>query len=92
MTLLQATLSVGMVVGSLLSFYLIRAVGNVYLLLINASLASVAYAFTVINLKESIVGAVDVSTTCTLKSKIYVYILVFRISDKNQPLLNILAR
>ncbi|XP_063830584.1 probable peptidoglycan muropeptide transporter SLC46 [Ostrinia nubilalis] len=57
-TILGAAVSAGSVMGSLLSAYLIKAVGNVYLLLIVTALYVIAYAFTNIHLKESLNGAI----------------------------------
>ncbi|CAK1552498.1 unnamed protein product [Leptosia nina] len=57
MTIVEASVSVGSVIGSLVSSYLLRAVGNVYLLLITASLCVIAYVFTNCCLDESLPGA-----------------------------------
>ncbi|XP_068620712.1 probable peptidoglycan muropeptide transporter SLC46 [Battus philenor] len=59
MTLVDATVSIGNVIGSLMSAYLIFIVGNVNLLLITATLIVLAYAFSNIYLKESLVGALE---------------------------------
>lgn len=66
MTILEASVAVGIMVGSIITFYLIRAVGNVYVILISASLAAIAYAFAVLHLRESLTGALDVSIMPTL--------------------------
>ncbi|XP_068620175.1 probable peptidoglycan muropeptide transporter SLC46 [Battus philenor] len=59
MTLLEAVVSIGSVIGSIASSYVLRTVGVVYLLLITASLQVIAYIFTVVCLKESLPGAVQ---------------------------------
>ncbi|XP_045501791.1 proton-coupled folate transporter-like [Colias croceus] len=56
MTIVEASLSVGSVIGSLASSYLLRVVGNVYLLLITTSLCVIAYVFTNCCLEESLPG------------------------------------
>ncbi|VVD04451.1 unnamed protein product [Leptidea sinapis] len=58
MTIVEASVSVGSVIGSVASSYLLRAVGNVYLLLITSSLYVIAYVFTNVVLEESLRGAV----------------------------------
>ncbi|CAH2267017.1 proton-coupled folate transporter-like [Pararge aegeria] len=58
MTVVEASVSAGTVVGAITSSYVLRAVGNVYLLLISTSLFVIAYLFTTICLNESLVGAV----------------------------------
>lgn len=62
MTILEASVGLGVVVGSMLSSYALKAVGNVYLLLIVATLNVFAYVYTNIWIKESLVGAVQVGT------------------------------
>ncbi|XP_047519575.1 proton-coupled folate transporter-like isoform X1 [Pieris napi] len=57
MTIVEASVSAGSVIGSLASSYLLRAVGNVYLLLITAFLCVIAYVFTNCCLDESLPGA-----------------------------------
>ncbi|CAG4947399.1 unnamed protein product [Colias eurytheme] len=59
MTMIDATTTSGAVIGSLLSSYLILSIGNVYLLLLAASLNVFAYAFTNILIKESLTGALQ---------------------------------
>ncbi|CAG5055610.1 unnamed protein product [Parnassius apollo] len=59
MTLVDATLSVGNVIGSLLSTYLILHIGNVNLLLLVACINVMAYTFTNIFLEESLTGALQ---------------------------------
>ncbi|RVE43765.1 hypothetical protein evm_011614 [Chilo suppressalis] len=59
MTLLEAAVSAGSVTGALLSSYLLKAVGNVYLLLIVSTLYVIAYVFTNVYLRESLTGAVQ---------------------------------
>ncbi|KAJ0174070.1 hypothetical protein K1T71_010216 [Dendrolimus kikuchii] len=59
MTILEASVSVGSVIGSLLSSYVLKAVGQVYLLLIMTTLNVFAYAFANVCLKESVTGAVQ---------------------------------
>ncbi|KAG6456780.1 proton-coupled folate transporter [Manduca sexta] len=66
MTILQAAVSAGIVVGSLLSPHVIRAVGNVYLLLIGTFLNVLAYAITNICLVESITGAIQGGITSVI--------------------------
>lgn len=60
MTLLEAAVSVGSVVGGMASSYVLRAVGNVYLLLITTTLQVTAYTFSNVCMKESLPGAVKV--------------------------------
>lgn len=60
MTILEAAVSLGSVVGSLLSSHVLRLVGNVYLILIAAALNVVAYVFTNVCLRESLAGATQV--------------------------------
>lgn len=62
MTVLEAGVSAGSVIGSMASSYLLRAVGNVYLLLIATALIVIAYVFTNVFVKESLEGAVQVFT------------------------------
>ncbi|KAI8420013.1 hypothetical protein MSG28_008611 [Choristoneura fumiferana] len=57
MTLLEATFSAGSIVGAVMSSYLLRSVGNVYLLLIVTALYVIGYAFTNVYLNESLTGA-----------------------------------
>ncbi|KAM3963294.1 putative peptidoglycan muropeptide transporter SLC46 [Aphomia sociella] len=59
MTMMEVAVSVGSMVGSLLSSHILAAVGNVYLLLIAATLFVMAYAVTNIRLEESLTGAVQ---------------------------------
>lgn len=66
MTILGASVSAGSVLGGLFSAHLLRAVGNVYLLLIGASLNVFAYAFTNIFLRESLEGAIQVKLNLTI--------------------------
>ncbi|XP_013187573.2 probable peptidoglycan muropeptide transporter SLC46 isoform X1 [Amyelois transitella] len=58
MTLMEIAVSAGSVVGSLACSHLLKAVGNVYMLLIAASIFVLAYAVTNVWLQESLVGAV----------------------------------
>ena len=60
MTMVDATTSLGMVAGGLLSTYLILKIGNTYLLLLTAALNVMAYAFTNIWITESLTGALQV--------------------------------
>ncbi|XP_041984971.1 proton-coupled folate transporter-like [Aricia agestis] len=57
MTILEASVSAGSVIGSIASSYLLRAVGNVYLLLISTSLCVIGYLFTNVFLSESLPNA-----------------------------------
>ncbi|KAL4704399.1 hypothetical protein ACJJTC_005753 [Scirpophaga incertulas] len=66
MTLLETAISVGSVIGSVLSAYLLIAVGNIYLLLIVCSLYVLAYAFTNIYMIESLTGAIEGGFTTVL--------------------------
>ncbi|XP_052743880.1 proton-coupled folate transporter [Bicyclus anynana] len=59
MTILDATMSVGTIAGNLFSTYLIMTIGNVYLLLLTATLSVTAYAFANVYLKESLRGALQ---------------------------------
>lgn len=60
MTLLEASLSLGSVVGSLLSAPVLNLVGNTWLILIAATCNVLAYAFSNVYIKESLTGAVQV--------------------------------
>lgn len=64
---MEIAVSAGGVVGALACGHLLKAVGNVYLLLIVAGIQVLAYALTNICLQESLTGAVPVSTIFTLK-------------------------
>ncbi|KAJ8717304.1 hypothetical protein PYW08_005703 [Mythimna loreyi] len=66
MTIMEASVGLGSVVGSLLSAHVLRLVGNVYLLLIAASLNVIAYVFTNVCLRESLAGAIEGSVTSVL--------------------------
>ncbi|XP_013137271.1 PREDICTED: proton-coupled folate transporter-like [Papilio polytes] len=59
MVFIDATISLGNVLGSLVSSYLILLIGNVNLLLVTASLHVLAYAFTNVYVRESLVGALE---------------------------------
>lgn len=61
MTIIEAAVSAGSVIGGVSSSYVLRAVGNVYLLLISTLLFVIAYIFTNVCLKESLANAVPVS-------------------------------
>ncbi|XP_026494284.2 probable peptidoglycan muropeptide transporter SLC46 [Vanessa tameamea] len=69
MTIVEASVSAGSVIGAVASSYVLRAVGNVYLLLISAMLFVVAYVFTNVCLKESLANAVQggISTVLDIK-------------------------
>lgn len=60
MTILEASVSVGSFTGSLLSSYILKAIGPVYLLLAMATLNVIAYAFANVCIKESVTGAIQV--------------------------------
>lgn len=66
MTILEAAVSAGSVIGSLLSAHLLKAIGNVYLLLLVATLYVIAYAFTNVHLRESLNGALPVGFCLSL--------------------------
>uniref|UniRef100_A0A2A4JNQ2 Major facilitator superfamily (MFS) profile domain-containing protein n=1 Tax=Heliothis virescens TaxID=7102 RepID=A0A2A4JNQ2_HELVI len=66
MTLMEATVGLGSVVGGLLSPYVLRMVGNVYLLLIATALNVVAYVFSNVCLRESLSGAIQGGITSVL--------------------------
>ncbi|KAJ8717954.1 hypothetical protein PYW07_005884 [Mythimna separata] len=66
MTIMEASVGLGSVVGSLLSSHVLRLVGNVYLLLIATTLNVIAYVFTNVCLMESLAGAVGGSITSVL--------------------------
>ncbi|XP_045777870.1 proton-coupled folate transporter-like [Maniola jurtina] len=70
MTVFEAAVSAGSVIGAVASSYVMRAVGIVYLLLIAASLFVTAYIFTIICLKESLVGAVQGNLRSVLDFKL----------------------
>ncbi|XP_061720375.1 probable peptidoglycan muropeptide transporter SLC46 [Cydia pomonella] len=59
MTVVEAAISAGSIVGSVLSSYLLFYVGNVYLLLIVTALYVAAYAFTNVCLIESLTGVIQ---------------------------------
>ncbi|KAI5642980.1 major facilitator superfamily domain-containing protein [Phthorimaea operculella] len=59
MTIVQAVVSLGSVIGGVASSYLLKLVGNVYLLLIVAALNVIAYAYTNVYIKESLTGAIQ---------------------------------
>ncbi|XP_059060801.1 proton-coupled folate transporter-like isoform X1 [Achroia grisella] len=65
MTMMEISVSAGSVVGSLISSYILKAIGNVYLLLIAATLFVTAYAITNIRLQESLTGAIK-GTLCSV--------------------------
>ncbi|XP_053614678.1 probable peptidoglycan muropeptide transporter SLC46 isoform X2 [Plodia interpunctella] len=66
MTLMEIAVSAGSVVGSLACSNLLKAVGNVYMLLIAASIFVIAYSVTNVWLQESLVGAVPGSLSSVL--------------------------
>ncbi|XP_034835655.1 probable peptidoglycan muropeptide transporter SLC46 [Maniola hyperantus] len=70
MTVVEASVSAGSVIGAVASSYVLRAVGIVYLLLIAATLFVIAYVFTTICLKESLVGAVQGNVRSVLDFKL----------------------
>ncbi|XP_039759663.1 solute carrier family 46 member 3-like isoform X2 [Pararge aegeria] len=59
MTILDATISLGTIAGNLFSTYLILTIGNVYLLLLTATLNVIAYSFANIWIMESLRGALE---------------------------------
>ena len=71
MTIMEASVGLGSVVGSLLSAPLLRLVGNVYLILIATTLNVIAYVFTNVCLRESLAGAVQVGHSPSLLIVIY---------------------
>lgn len=62
---MEAAVGLGSVVGSLLSAPVLRLVGNVYLILIATTLNVIAYVFTNVCIRESLVGAVQVGHSPT---------------------------
>ncbi|KAJ2948402.1 hypothetical protein O0L34_g7640 [Tuta absoluta] len=58
-TIVQASISLGSVIGALTSSYLLKLVGNVYLLLIAAALNVISYGYTNVYIKESLTGAIQ---------------------------------
>ncbi|XP_032519811.2 probable peptidoglycan muropeptide transporter SLC46 [Danaus plexippus] len=70
MTIVEASVSAGSVTGAILSSYLLRAVGSVYLLVICTGLSAIAYLFTNVFLKESLVGAVQGGISSVLDFKL----------------------
>ncbi|XP_034835659.1 probable peptidoglycan muropeptide transporter SLC46 isoform X1 [Maniola hyperantus] len=66
MTILDATVSLGTICGSLFSTYLILTIGNVNLLLFTATLNVVSYAFANIWIMESLRGALRGGATRVL--------------------------
>lgn len=93
MTIVEASFSAGSVLGSLASSYLLRAVGNVYLLLIAASLCVIAYVFTNCCLDESLPGAKKVLfSMLAWQTKIKVYYIRIQLdvsisTQNNVPIL-----
>ncbi|CAG9563935.1 unnamed protein product [Danaus chrysippus] len=59
MMILDGTMAIGTFFGSLCSSYLIATIGNVYVLLISATINVMAYAFTNIWIVESLTGAIQ---------------------------------
>lgn len=80
MTILEASVSAGSVVGGIASAYVLRAVGMTYLLLIGATLNALAYAFTNICLKESLTECARVSnkTIFILSIKYLILVLEYK--------------
>lgn len=67
-------MGLGSLMGSILSSYILRAVGNVYLLLIVATLDVISYAYTNVWIKESLVGAVKVQYQLELTKKVLTFL------------------
>ncbi|XP_032520132.2 probable peptidoglycan muropeptide transporter SLC46 [Danaus plexippus] len=63
MMILDGTMALGTFFGSMFSSYLIEAIGNVYVLLISATINVIAYAFTNIWIVESLTGAIQNGAT-----------------------------
>ncbi|XP_050352436.1 proton-coupled folate transporter-like [Nymphalis io] len=59
MTMIDATTSLGTVLGATCSTHLILKIGNTYLLLLSATISTIAYAFTNVWIKESLNGALQ---------------------------------
>ncbi|XP_064073712.1 probable peptidoglycan muropeptide transporter SLC46 [Vanessa tameamea] len=59
MTMIDATTSLGTVLGVTCSTHLILKIGNTYLLLLSATISTIAYAFTNIWIRESLNGALQ---------------------------------
>lgn len=59
MTVMEASLSAGSIVGALFSPHVIRLVGNTWLILIATACNVVAYAFSNVYLRESLTGAIQ---------------------------------
>ncbi|CAG9563936.1 unnamed protein product [Danaus chrysippus] len=70
MTIVEASVSAGSVIGAILSSYVLRAVGSVYLLVICTALSAIAYLYTNVFLEESLVGAVQGGMTSVLDFKL----------------------
>ncbi|XP_075980871.1 putative peptidoglycan muropeptide transporter SLC46 [Anticarsia gemmatalis] len=66
MTIMESAVSVGSIVGSLLSAHVLRLVGNTWLILIATTCNVLAYAFSNICLRESLTGAVNGGITSVL--------------------------
>lgn len=63
MLILDGTFGGGTMLGSILSAHLLKAVGNVYLLLIVTAINVVAYVHTLLFVEESLAGAIRVFIT-----------------------------
>ncbi|CAH2089615.1 unnamed protein product [Euphydryas editha] len=59
MTMIDATTSLGIVIGSVLCTYFILTIGTTYLLLLAATISVIAYSFSNIWIKESLSGALQ---------------------------------
>ncbi|CAH0713274.1 unnamed protein product, partial [Brenthis ino] len=70
MTIVEASVSAGSVTGAILSSFVLRAVGHVYLLVISTLLFVIAYLFTKICIKESLPQAVPGGITSVLDFKL----------------------
>lgn len=78
--IVDATAAVGSILGSLVTSYLVLAIGNIYLLLLAATINVIGYAFTNIVIKESLVGALEVSVNAT-----YYSMEIDKIHERNIP-------
>lgn len=54
MNIVEASVSVGTVVGTLLSSYVLKAIGPVYIVLVMAALNVIAYSYSDVFLNESL--------------------------------------
>lgn len=59
LALLEASIFLGSIIGSLLSSYLVQLMGSIYVLLLHSIIYVVAYVFTNLYVNESLTGALE---------------------------------